>query len=53
MKKVAKEEPPLGTYPDTTFLQTPVTLHFTGNNGVRKARKIMESPKEANFPQWT
>ena len=41
-----KEEPPLGTYPDSTFLQTPVTLHFT-------ARKIMESPNEANFAQWT
>lgn len=27
--------------------------YISQENGVRKARKIMESPKEANFAQWT
>lgn len=46
VRKATKGGPPLGLWPHSTFLQTPRTLHFT-------ARIITESPRKANFTQWT
>lgn len=42
MRKAAKGESPLGMSPDSAFLQTPLTLHFT-------ARIIMGVPIGGKF----